>query len=137
MPINFPQPLASQNNISRRIEIDNTYSLRNIRVGSENPPQAANEDFRNAINTRQNMSLKAEISEINQPTSKVSNVIKREDLQNRVNRLEQSANATESSQVKDIEDLNANIAQGIKPAGTGTRLVNNFFSNARRGKNFQ
>jgi len=132
MPINFSQPLTTQNNnvnnILRRVEVNNTYSLQNTTIGAKEPSQ--NKETNNTVNTNQNNTARIESNENNKPLVNLRNVYREKNLQNEVNELASSVNVTEKNQIENIENLNANIAQGIKPAGTGTRLVNNFFSNA-------
>ncbi len=116
------------NNISRKIEINNTYSLNNTTIGAKEPPQ--NKEQNNTVNTNQDDISRTEINKNSEPVVNLRNAYREKNLQNEVNELTSSVNVAEKNQIKSIEDLNANIAQGIKPVGTGARLVNNFFSNA-------
>jgi len=132
MPINFSQPLTTQNNnvnnISRKVDVNNTYSLNNIAISAKELSQ--NKETNNTVNTNQDNISGTESNDNSKPVVNLRNAYREKNLQNEANELNASVNVTERNQIKSIEDLNANIAQGIKPVGSGTRLVNNFFSNA-------
>jgi len=137
MAVNFIQTYTPQRdniNVQKRINVENTYSVQNIdsRKIPNQTPQLEKDNINNSVNSSEIRDLRAEVNEVRRPDKNITNILReREDvtLQKEINELNESVRNTERSQIKNIEDRNANIAQGSRPLGVGARLINNFFTN--------
>lgn len=139
MPINMPinsitQSVTNNRNIIKKIDVDNTYSIKNA-IAQKNIQKNAtinnNMDV-GSLDPRSIRNLRAEVTKIERPSENITNVLgKRENVAPRmeINELKASVKNAEKSQVKNIEEWNATIAQGTRPIGAGARLVGNFFTN--------
>ena len=130
MTINVTQPLINQNNnstnISRKVNVDNTYSVQNKVISDKPQSQIGNANFIDAVNSERIRDARTEVNEIRNPDT---NNIRESEPKNNISELSIGVKKTEKSQIRDIENLNANVAQGIKPVGTGSRLINGFLRN--------
>jgi len=137
MAVNFIQTYTPQRNninVQRRINVENTYSVQNIdsRKIPNQTPQLEKDNINNSLNSNEIGDLRAEINEVRRPDRNITNILREREgvtLQKEINELNESVRNTERSQIKNIEERNANIAQGSKPLGVGARLINNFFTN--------
>ena len=137
MAVNFIQTYTPQRNninVQRRINVENTYSVQSIdsRKIPNQTPQLEKDNINNSLNSNEIGDLRAEINEVRRPDRNITNILREREgvtLQKEINELNESVRNTERSQIKNIEERNANIAQGSKPLGVGARLINNFFTN--------
>ncbi len=130
MVVNITQPSTNQNNninnISRKVNVDNTYSVQNKIIPDKAQSQIGNANFVDVVNSEQIRNSRAEVNEIKNPNI---NTFGGKNPQNNINELSEGVKNTEKSQIRNIENLNANVAQGVKPVGTGSRLINGFLRN--------
>jgi len=137
MAVNFIQTYTPQRNninVQRRINVENTYSVQNVesRKIPNQTPQLEKDNINNSPNSSEIRDLRAEINEVRRPDRNITNILREKEdvtLQREINELNESVRNAESSQIKNIEESNANIAQGSRPLGVGARLINNFFNN--------
>jgi len=135
MPINsIAQLVANNGNIIKKIDVDNTYSVKNT-IAQRNVQKSVplNRDTNNnSLDPRSIKNLRAEVTKVQRPSENVTNVLKeRENIapKREINEMKAGVRDTEKSQIKNIEEWNATIAQGTRPVGAGARLVGNFFTN--------
>jgi len=128
------QSVANNRNIIKKIDVDNTYSVKNMIAQSNVQKNAPlyRDTNNNSLDPRSIKNLRAEVTKIERPSENVSNILrKKENIapKREINEMKASVRNTEKSEVKNIEEWNATIAQGTRPVGVGARLVGNFFTN--------
>ena len=126
MPVNLTQVGA----ISRRINVDNTYSVQN-RTSLQ---KVQTSDKSNTVNVTSNnfSELKNTLKDLGKASRNLSVSKDRENISTKkeINDLKESIVKSEQNVIKYIEERNQVFAQGTRPVGSGARLINNFFTNA-------